>query len=417
MKIVVATPYPEASTLAIARAAAGTGSLIALYASGHLAARAIRLADHVLTGSGVGRYIGRHELTGIPAGLVRECAGAPEVARAVTAHLPGIQGLGSRTMYAAKMAFDREVARRLPGADAVLGIYGSAALTLRAARQRGAITVLNFVNSHPVVQNRLLRDLGGLDGSSHEFVPERVTRRVEREITLADMVLVPSRFVADQLLASGLPSKRIAVIPYGVEVESFSPPADRPAGARVRCLFVGQVSHRKGIPVLLRAASHLPDVEFILTGPVVAPDLLRRLPQNVRSMAPLPHSEVAALMREVDIFVLPSLEDSYGLVVAEAMASGLPVVVTDHVGASEAIEPGITGLVVPAGDDAALAGALRRLVDDASLRTRLGRNARERVLAGHSWAQYGSDVIAAIDQALESRIAGSTWEARETAGD
>ena len=55
------------------------------------------------------------------------------------AHIPGREGLGSRTMYAAKMAFDRAVARELPPADAVLGIYGSAALTLRAARDMGAL--------------------------------------------------------------------------------------------------------------------------------------------------------------------------------------------------------------------------------------------------------------------------------------
>lgn len=405
MKLVVATPYPEGSTLAIARAGADGGSLTALFTSGHAAVMAHRLPDQVSGAFGFGRYLRRHELPGIPSEVVMDRANGPELARAVISHIPRMHGLASRTAYAAKMAFDRAVACELPPADAVLGIYGSAALTLRAANAMGAVTVLNFVNSHPAEHNRFLRELAGLREPSHEFVPERVARRVDQELSLADLVLVPSNFVANQLLERGLPRARVAVIPYGVDLGAFSPDTDRPPNARVRCVYVGQISHRKGIPVLLRAARGLPDVQFVLTGPVVTPSLLRGLPPNARWMGPLPHAEVAALMREADIFVLPSLEDSYGLVASEAMASGLPVVVTDHVGASEAIEPGITGLVVPAGDHIALAAALRRLADDADLRSRMGRTARDRVSTGHSWAQYGKEAIAAIDNALQGRVA------------
>jgi glycosyltransferase involved in cell wall biosynthesis len=299
------------------------------------------------------------------------------------------------------MAFDRAAARDLPPADAVLAIYGSAALTLRAANAMGALAVLNFVNSHPAEHNRFLRELAGLHGPNHEFVPERVARRVEQELSLADLVLVPSRFVANQLLERGLPWTRVAVIPYGVDLEAFSPDTNRPPNARVHCVYVGQISHRKGIPVLFRAARGLPDVQFVLTGPLVTPSLLRGLPSNARWMGPLPHAEVAALMRTADIFVLPSLEDSYGLVVSEAMASGLPVVVTDHVGASEAIQPGVNGLIVPAGDHTALAAALRRLADDSDLRSRMGAAGRSHMASSQSWAQYGTEVLSVVERALK----------------
>jgi glycosyltransferase involved in cell wall biosynthesis len=268
----------------------------------------------------------------------------------------------------------------------------------------GSLAVLNFVASHPAEHNRFLHELTDLDVPGHEFVPERVAKRIEQELSIADLVLVPSRFVANQLLERGLPESRLAVIPYGVDLGAFSPHTDRPPNARVRCVYVGQISHRKGIPVLFRAARELPDIDFVLTGPVVTPSLLRELPPNVRWMGSLPHADVAALMREADIFVLPSLEDSYGLVVSEAMASGLPVVVTDHVGASEIVEPGVTGFVVPAGDHTPLAAALRCLTDDSDLRSRMGRNARDRVSASHSWAQYGSDAMAAIENAMQGRV-------------
>ena len=321
-------------------------------------------------------------------------------------HVPGLQALSSRTMYAAKMAFDKAVARGLPQADAVLGIYGSAALTLRAARQMGAFTVLNFVNSHPAEHNRYLRELGCVHSSSHEFVPDHVARRVELELSLADLVLVPSQFVANQLLERGFPRAHLEVIPYGVDLEAFSPNTNRSCSGRVRCLYVGQISHRKGISVLKRAADQLGNIEFTLTGPVVTPSLLHRLPHNVRWVGPMAHREVADLMRESDIFVLASVEDSYGLVVVEAMASGLPVVVTDHVGAKEAIEHGMSGLVVPAGDTVSLVAALRALAEDPDLRCRMGDAARETVAAGLSWAQYGDRAILAIDTARQGGSAG-----------
>lgn len=406
MKLVVATPYPEGSTLAVARAAAENGSLTVLYTSGHSSVMARRLPNLVLGASGLGNYLRRHELSGIPSRLVKDRADGPELARAVIAHIPGLQGLASRTTYAAKMAFDRAVARELPPADAVLGIYGSAALTLRAARHMGALAVLNFVGSHPAEQNRLLRELAGLRGPSHELVPERVTRRVEQELSFADLVLVPSRFVANQLLERGLPPSHVAVIPYGVDLETFTPDTDRPSNPRSVCLYVGQISHRKGIPVLLRAARGLPDVQFVLTGPVVTPSLLRGLPPNARWLAPLPHAEVASLMRQADIFVLPAVEDAYPLAVLEAMASGVPVVVTDHVGTSETVDPSVNGLIVPAGDHAALAAALRRLVDDTDLRSRMGAAGRSRVANSQSWGQYATRVLTAIDGALAGRLDG-----------
>jgi glycosyltransferase involved in cell wall biosynthesis len=391
VKLVVATPYPEASTLAIARAAATAGWLDALFVSG--------LPPLI----GRAPLIRERQVQGVPPVRVRSVGTEVELTRKLLARTPGLEGLSSRTMYAGKMAFDRIVAREIPPADAVLGVFASCALTLKRAHAGGSLAVLNFVNSHPKEHNRFLREFGGLRGRNHEFVAEQVVRRVERELELADLVLVPSKFVADQLVRQGFSITRISVIPYGVDLEVYKPPTLlRPAGP-VQCLFVGQVSHRKGVPSLLRAARQLPAINFILAGPLVSRDVLRDLPPNVRRIGPMPIERVSALMRASDIFVLPSIEDSYGLVVIEAMASGLPAIVTDHVGASEVINPGQDGLVVPTGDDDALVSAIRRLADDGDLRLQIGRAARDRVSGSHSWTQYATDAIAAVADAVRRR--------------
>jgi glycosyltransferase involved in cell wall biosynthesis len=283
-------------------------------------------------------------------------------------------------------------------------MFASAELTLREARASNRLGVLNFVSSHPLYHNRFLTELGGLSNGDHELVPPKVAQRVERELEMADLVLVPSRFVARQLEEVGLPKERIAVEPYGVDLSAFSP-ADRGSrhGGRngvVRCLYVGHVSHRKGVPVLLEAARRLRSqpIEFALVGPVVSPEVLRDPPDNVRYLGPTVHGGVAETMREADLFVLPSLEDSYGLVTLEAMASGLPVIVSDHAGTSELITHGEDGLVIPAGDATALVQAIERLVQDDDLRAAMGAAARRRVEGGHSWADYADRVMGLVGE-------------------
>jgi hypothetical protein len=165
MRLAVATPYPEGSTLAVARAAAQTGELEALFTSGYARGTTGWLPAR-LPVPALQRYRGRRSLPGIPTELVLDCAVRAELARALVSHLPMWQALGSRTMYAAKMAFDRNVARAMPDADVILGIYGSAALTFQAAHRRDVFTVLNFVNSHPAEHNRYLRELAGLRGGT-----------------------------------------------------------------------------------------------------------------------------------------------------------------------------------------------------------------------------------------------------------
>jgi len=310
-------------------------------------------------------------------------------------------------MYATKRAFDRAVAERmdLHGADAVVAVVASAELTLKAGRQSERLGVLNFVNSHPFYHNLYLTELAGLSEGHHEFVPSRVAGQVDRELELADLVLVPSRFVANQLTELGVRSGKVVVQPYGVDLSRFRPfqgNGSRREGDVIRCLYLGQISHRKGIMILLDAARRLSGrpMEFTLVGPLVSPELLRDLPSNVRWLGAIAHDDAAEQLRLADLFVLPSLEDSYGLVALEAMATGLAVVVSDHAGASELITNAVDGLVVPAGQVTPLVEALQQLVNDPHLRITMGNAARRRIEADGSWDQYGLAVLDLIARQL-----------------
>ena len=129
--------------------------------------------------------------------------------------------------------------------------------------------------------------------------------------------------------------------------------------------------------------------------------MLSGAPPNVAVSTNLSHSQLRGIYADADVFVLPSFEDAYGLVTLEALASGVPVVVSDGAGASELISHGRHGLVVPAGSATALADAVRQLADP-DLRAELGRAGRELVEQAHSWDQYGTRVLAALGELAEA---------------
>jgi glycosyltransferase involved in cell wall biosynthesis len=265
------------------------------------------------------------------------------------------------------------------------------------------MTVLNFVNSHPAVQNQCLEELAGLPTGHHEMVPDDAAREVEQELARADLVLVPSRFVLEQLRSRGVEAA-IAVEPYGIDTEfhAAGQRGTRPA-SEVVCITVAQIGFRKGIPILLAAARRLETVRFRLVGPMISASAYRDPPPNVEWLGTRAPGGVPGEMRQGDIFVLPSLEDSYGLVVLEAMAAGLPVITTTHTGASELVTHGVEGLVVPPGDVDALIGAIDTLARDPDRRRAMGEAAGRRVRSTSDATSYADRVLGRVEALLRDR--------------
>jgi glycosyltransferase involved in cell wall biosynthesis/lipopolysaccharide/colanic/teichoic acid biosynthesis glycosyltransferase len=412
-RLTVATTYPEGAILAVARAAASQGSLSKLYTTLSSSAWMSFLSKHGPTPKlrrGLERELKRRSLAGIPRECVETKAQLAELVHRGARLIPRSEAAAQRLEYLVKGRFDRIVAQRIAehDSDAVVAMSASAEETLRSARTHGQLAVLHLVNNHPRFKNQYLKELAGLPIGHHELVPQAIADRVERELEVADLVLVPSQMVAAQLRSAGLPADRIVIEPFGVDPWKFGPAAagsSRPAGRRLRCLFVGNVCHGKGIRVLIQAAARLEacSVEFKLVGPLRSSDLLRRLPGNVEWAGSTSHSGVAEEMRNADIFVLPSVEDAYPLVTMEAMACGLPVIVTTNCGTHELITDGEDGLIVPAAEVEALVRAIERLVDDPDLRISMGAAARRTIKSGPAWEDYGARVLARIDRRLEVR--------------
>ena len=189
----------------------------------------------------------------------------------------------------------------------------------------------------------------------------------------ARIVICASDALAED--ARELGAREVRVIPSAVAIpDSVGEPEEPP-----HALYVGRLSEEKGVRELAEASVGLPLV-------VVGDGPLRELfPQAVGFVPP---SELGPYYERAAVVVVPSRREGYGMVAREAMAHGRPVVATAVGGLVDAVEDGVTGLLVPPCDSRALRAELERLLADPSLRSRLGVAARERALESSGAEAY-----------------------------
>jgi glycosyltransferase involved in cell wall biosynthesis len=221
----------------------------------------------------------------------------------------------------------------------------------------------------------------------------RAYARAVARLTLwrADRIVVHTRIEENLMASLGVDPSRLVLIPNGLDLAEFAgaTPRVHRAGS-ITILFVGRLSaEQKGLEPLLRAFAQLPRdsgtrlrlVGQDWGGQALVVRLARELGVQDRVVltGPLPRVELVHEYANADLFVLPSLFEPYGIVLAEAMAAGLPIVASRVGGIPEVVAEGENALLCPPNDPGALAAALDRLARDASLRTRMGQAGVERV--------------------------------------
>ncbi len=219
--------------------------------------------------------------------------------------------------------------------------------------------------------------------------------------------------VRDEIVSFAGPAHAVRVIPVGVDAASFPLRDLNARPGRPQVLYVGHITYAKGVDVLLDAAVRLlrprPDVRFVLAGEGpyrhkrIQEEELRRRAADLGLLDRLLFTggqspgQVARLMRESSLLVLPSRRETFGAVLVEALASGIPVVAT-RCGGPEDIVTEEVGALVPPGDAAALADAMEKMLSEPARYdpSRLRRYALDRF----SWERIASDTVALYREAL-----------------
>ena len=205
----------------------------------------------------------------------------------------------------------------------------------------------------------------------------------------------------------------LEIVPNGVDVPAFSDPGrpveGLPAGPKI--LWVNRLDPQKGFEIMLRAfeqlASEVGEVHLLVAGDGRDRVLLRSLPGDLRSrvmrLGTVPHEVLPRYHAAADVFASPATgQESFGIVLVEAMAAGVPVVATDIPGYREVVRDGVDGLLVPPNDPNALAAAIRRVLSEPELAAALKAAGRSRAQA-FSWLAIAPRIEAVYDRVLGAR--------------
>ncbi len=256
---------------------------------------------------------------------------------------------------------------------------------LKWASSRSVPAVLDNPNGHiRHYREVFVREAGRWFGTKHLGHPtEAMVERVEEEYELADRIRVSSEWAKDSMVSYGVPAGKIQVVAQPLDLLRFQPNGERSeADGPLRICYTGNLNLAKGFPYLMRAVKMLGDDQISLeivgaTGNRPTKNLFDKERRGMK-LSSAPGDPVPAY-RRAEVFVLPSLHDGFGFVVAEAMACGLPVIVTEDCGAAGWVRDGETGWIIPSGRVDALADALNDALRRRAELKEMGRLARAEV--------------------------------------
>lgn len=323
-----------------------------------------------------------------------------ESASRALSRLPVLSNWSLRSSLAARAALRREM--RWRPLDAVF-VHTQVAALLLGSVMREVPTVVSL-DATPKNFDAVGRWYG--HAANVALLEMAKTALYRRVLLLASELVVWCQWAADSLVADyGIPASRIHVIPPGVDLDLFQPASEARRPGPVRVLFVGGDFQRKGGGDLLAAMSMLEGAEV----DIVTADRDIDVPAGVRcrlhhGLAPQSKA-LLHLYAAADIFALPSRSDCLPQVLAEAAASGLPIVATPVGAIPEVVEHGVNGLLVDPSSPPGLAAALRPLVGSADLRRRFGLAGRSLAVERHDASRNNAEILRLMHRAAERRQA------------
>ena len=264
-------------------------------------------------------------------------------------------------IWRASVSFDAYAARRLGAADHLIGFNGTSLAQFSVARQDGHMSIsLMSANSH---FRRVIRQ----HALAHRQYPverpwaTRLVRRNLREYAQADRIYVASAYVRESFLEEGFSEEAISLFPLTPDPR-FVAAEREPDCDTFDIVYTGGLTVHKGVPLLLDAVRRLPhpDLRLVLVGGPKSRGMRRFLEEaraedrrvKVSPGDPLPH------LRRARLYVHPAYEDGFAYAPAEALACGVPVIVSEDTGMKDLIDPPGNGLVLPTGELATLTEAI-----------------------------------------------------------
>ena len=302
--------------------------------------------------------------------------------------------------------FDDWTARNIEECNVYHCLSASGVRTHALVRDRyGAVTISDRPCSHIVFQEQILREEYELQGQRFKGIDPYLKQRELDEYESCDLIVVPSTFALRSFVELGVPAKKLRQNTLGADLRLFKPLPKHDDIFRV--IYAGALSFQKGIPYLLRALSGLNslNLEIWLIGQV-QPEmkgLLAKHEGQYRYVGVVDRNSLPWFYSQGSVLILPSVQDGFGMVQAEAMACGLPVIATTNTGAEDLFTDGLEGFVVPIRDPEAIREKVLALYQNRDLQDEMSKAALRRVTAIGGWRDYGDRSATLYRDALAAR--------------
>jgi len=316
-----------------------------------------------------------------------------------------MQGLQRRLSWPSVQFFDRWVVSNMTACDMFHCFSSFGLLSHRAARARfGAMTVVERGSTHIEVQNELLREEHKRWGAPYKDIDKRVMDKELAEYEECDYITIQSTFAERSFLQKGVCREKLICLPLGMDTRIFSPLPKRDKVFRV--CYAGSVSLRKGVLYLLQAIASLdlPNFEFVINGLIndEVKDLVKPYWHKVNYVGVRPFHELNALYSQGSVFVLPTIEDGFAIIITEMMACGVPVITTRHCGAEDVMTDGVEGFFVPIRDPAAIREKILYLYENPGIRESMSHAALRRARAMNELDTYGERASGSYETAFRA---------------
>ena len=311
--------------------------------------------------------------------------------------------------YPRNRAFQRQLPQRLiDQADAVIGFDTSSWILADRCKKAGKPFILDASIAHPLAKEAVFASLRQKYPAWAKELAPKSPRLIEaelQEIELATHIVAASGFTRKTYIDYGVPAEKITVNPYGTDLKpthmSMSTPIPTPPSTSTLTstfLFFGSLSARKGFPWLCEVweAFHRknPAAKLIAAGYDNRPPGFA-VPPGMEVIGAVHPADRAALFASADVFVFPSYFEGFGQVILEAMACGLPVITTTATAGTDLLGQGGAGIILDAGNDAALLNALEFFAQNPQNIPAMSAAART-AAAPFTWDAYGKRWVETI---------------------
>jgi len=294
-----------------------------------------------------------------------------------------------------------KVAKNIGEANILISSSGSGLEAGKKIKKSSGKFICDRGSTHILFQKETLKEeYKKLNIPFNEMSDDYIDREIN-EYDEADIISVPSTFSLNTFLEKGFDRKKLFLNAYGVDLQRFKP-LPRIKSDKFKVLYVGNLSVGKGIFYLLDAFKKLnyKKKELTLIGPIqknIKKKIEKYFSENIKYLSIIKNNQLNKYYSNADVYVQPSIDEGFGLVIAEALACGCPIIATENTGAPDLFNNNNEGFIIKPRSVEKIYEKLEQLADDENLRKRMSTNALIKTKKIGGWNEYGDRWVSKLN--------------------